>query len=406
MKTVSRSHKLDNVCYDIRGPIAAQAKKMEDEGHRILKLNIGNPAPFGFEAPDDILKDVIHNLPTSQGYSDSTGIYAARVAVMQYYQQRNIQHIRVDDVYIGNGVSELIMMAMQALLNHGDEVLIPSPDYPLWTAAVSLSSGSPVHYRCDEQAGWFPDLDDIKSKITSKTRAIVLINPNNPTGAVYDKALLQDVVDLAREHGLVVFSDEIYDKILYDDAEHTCIASLADDVFFVTFGGLSKNYRVAGFRSGWLVVSGNKRLARDYIEGLNILSSMRMCANVPCQSAIQTALGGYQSINDLVKDTGRLRIQRDVAVDMLNSINGIHCVKPKGAMYCFARVDEKKFNINNDEQMILDLLRAEKILLVHGKAFNLTDGVYFRLVFLPHSDVLVPALHRIGNFFQHYQQGA
>ena len=406
MKTVSRSHKLDNVCYDIRGPIAAQARKMEDEGHRILKLNIGNPAPFGFEAPDDILKDVIHNLPTSQGYSDSTGIYAAHVAVMQYYQQRNIQHIRVDDVYIGNGVSELIMMAMQALLNHGDEVLIPSPDYPLWTAAVSLSSGSPVHYRCDEQAGWFPDLDDIKSKITSKTRAIVLINPNNPTGAVYDKALLQDVVDLAREHGLVVFSDEIYDKILYDDAEHTCIASLADDVFFVTFGGLSKNYRVAGFRSGWLVVSGNKRLARDYIEGLNILSSMRMCANVPCQSAIQTALGGYQSINDLVKDTGRLRIQRDVAVDMLNSIDGIHCVKPKGAMYCFARVDEKKFNINNDEQMILDLLRAEKILLVHGKAFNLTDGVYFRLVFLPHSDVLVPALHRIGNFFQHYQQGA
>ena len=406
MKTVSRSHKLDNVCYDIRGPIAAQAKKMEDEGHRILKLNIGNPAPFGFEAPDDILKDVIHNLPTSQGYSDSTGIYAARVAVMQYYQQRNIQHIRVDDVYIGNGVSELIMMAMQALLNHGDEVLIPSPDYPLWTAAVSLSSGSPVHYRCDEQAGWFPDLDDIKSKITSKTRAIVLINPNNPTGAVYDKALLQDVVDLAREHGLVVFSDEIYDKILYDDAEHTCIASLADDVFFVTFGGLSKNYRVAGFRSGWLVVSGNKRLAKDYIEGLNILSSMRMCANVPCQSAIQTALGGYQSINDLVKDTGRLRIQRDVAVNMLNTIDGIHCVKPKGAMYCFARVDEKKFNINNDEQMILDLLRAEKILLVHGKAFNLTDGVYFRLVFLPHSDVLVPALHRIGNFFQHYQQGA
>ena len=406
MKTVSRSHKLDNVCYDIRGPIAAQAKKMEDEGHRILKLNIGNPAPFGFEAPDDILKDVIHNLPTSQGYSDSTGIYAARVAVMQYYQQRNIQHIRVDDVYIGNGVSELIMMAMQALLNHGDEVLIPSPDYPLWTAAVSLSSGSPVHYRCDEQAGWFPDLDDIKSKITSKTRAIVLINPNNPTGAVYDKALLQDLVNLAREHCLVVFSDEIYDKILSDDAEHTCIASLADDVFFVTFGGLSKNYRVAGFRSGWLVVSGNKRLAKDYIEGLNILSSMRMCANVPCQSAIQTALGGYQSINDLVKDTGRLRIQRDVAVDMLNSIDGIHCVKPKGAMYCFARVDEKKFNINNDEQMILDLLRAEKILLVHGKAFNLTDGVYFRLVFLPHSDVLVPALHRIGNFFQHYQQGA
>ena len=406
MKTVSRSHKLDNVCYDIRGPIAAQARKMEDEGHRILKLNIGNPAPFGFEAPDDIVKDVIHNLPTSQGYSDSTGIYAARVAVMQYYQQRNIKDIRVDDVYIGNGVSELIMMAMQALLNHGDEVLIPSPDYPLWTAAVSLSSGSPVHYRCDEQAGWFPDIDDIKSKITSKTRAIVLINPNNPTGAVYDKALLQDVVEVAREHGLVVFSDEIYDKILYDEAKHTSIASLADDVFFVTFGGLSKNYRVAGFRSGWLVVSGNKRLASDYIEGLNILSSMRMCANVPCQSAIQTALGGYQSIDDLVKENGRLRIQRDVTTDMLNGIDGISCVKPKGAMYCFAKVDEKKFNIQNDEQMVLDLLSSEKILLVHGRAFNLTQGTYFRLVFLPHSDVLVPALHRIGNFFRTYKQGA
>jgi len=406
MKTVSRSHKLDNVCYDIRGPIAAQAKKMEDEGHRILKLNIGNPAPFGFEAPDDIVKDVIHNLPTSQGYSDSTGIYAARVAVMQYYQQRNIKEIRVDDVYIGNGVSELIMMAMQALLNHGDEVLIPSPDYPLWTAAVSLSSGSPVHYRCDEQAGWFPDLDDIKSKITSKTRAIVLINPNNPTGAVYDEDLLQEVVEIARQHGLVVFSDEIYDKILYDDAKHTSIASLADDVFFVTFGGLSKNYRVAGFRSGWLVVSGNKRLASDYIEGLNILSSMRMCANVPCQSAIQTALGGYQSIDDLVRENGRLRIQRDVTTDMLNGIDGIHCVKPKGAMYCFARVDEKKFNIHNDEQMVLDLLSSEKILLVHGRAFNLNEGVYFRLVFLPHSDVLVPALHRIGNFFRTYKQGA
>lgn len=311
MKPVHSSHKLDNVCYDIRGPIAAQARKMEDEGHRILKLNIGNPAPFGFDAPDDILKDVIHNLPTSQGYSDSTGIYAARVAVMQYYQQMNIRNIQVDDVFIGNGVSEMIMIAMQALLNMGDEVLLPSPDYPLWTAAVSLSSGTPVHYRCDEQAGWFPDIDDIKSKITKKTKAIVLINPNNPTGAVYSKELLQQIVDLAREHELVVYSDEIYDKILYNDAEHTCIASLADDVFFVTFSGLSKNYRVAGFRAGWLVVSGNKRLAKHYIEGLNILSSMRMCANVPCQSAIQTALGGYQSINDLVKPGGRLQLQRD-----------------------------------------------------------------------------------------------
>ncbi|MBU2976733.1 pyridoxal phosphate-dependent aminotransferase [Alteromonas sp. C1M14] len=404
MKPVERSHKLDNVCYDIRGPIAAQARKMEDEGHRILKLNIGNPAPFGFEAPDDILKDVIHNLPTSQGYSDSSGIYAARVAVMQYYQQMNIADIRINDIFIGNGVSEMIMMAMQALLNMGDEVLLPSPDYPLWTAAVSLSSGTPVHYRCDEQADWFPDIDDIKSKINSKTRAIVLINPNNPTGAVYDKTLLQQIVDVAKEHGLVIFSDEIYDKILYDGYKHTCIASLTDDVFCVTLGGLSKNYRVAGFRAGWLVVSGNKRIAKDYIEGLNMLASMRMCANVPCQSAIQTALGGYQSINDLVTDGGRLKQQRDVAADMLNSIPGIHCVKPKGAMYCFARVDASKFNITSDEQMIFDLLNEEKILLVHGRAFNLNEGCYFRLVFLPHVDILKPALSRIGNFFQYYNQ--
>ncbi len=404
MKPVARSHKLDNVCYDIRGPIAAQARKMEDEGHRILKLNIGNPAPFGFEAPDDILKDVIYNLPTSQGYSDSTGIYGARVAVMQYYQQMNVKDLRINDVFIGNGVSELIMMSMQALLNTGDEVLLPSPDYPLWTAAVSLSSGTPVHYRCDEQADWFPDIDDIKSKITARTRAIVLINPNNPTGAVYSEALLQEVVELAREHGLVIFSDEIYDKILYDGRQHTCIAALADDVFVVTLSGLSKNYRVAGFRAGWLVVSGNKRIASDYIEGLNILSSMRMCANVPCQTAIQTALGGYQSINELVAEGGRLRVQRDLAYNMLNEIEGIHCVKPKGAMYCFARVDAAKFNIKNDEQMILDLLSSEKVLLVHGRAFNLSEGIYFRLVFLPHSDMLTPAIRKINNFFSSYRQ--
>ena len=404
MRVIEKSRKLDNVCYDIRGPIAERAKKMEDEGHRILKLNIGNPAPFGFEAPDDILQDVIHNLPTSQGYSDSTGIYAARVAVMQYYQQKNISNIRIDDVFIGNGVSEMIMMAMQALLNSGDEVLIPSPDYPLWTAAVSLSSGTPVHYRCDEQADWFPDIDDIKSKITSNTRAIVLINPNNPTGAVYSEALLQQVVELAREHELVVFSDEIYDKILYDEHKHTCIASLADDIFCVTLSGLSKNYRVAGFRAGWLVVSGNKRVASSYVEGLNILSSMRMCANVPCQSAIQTALGGYQSINDLIIDGGRLKMQRDLASSMLNDIPGIECVTPKGAMYCFAKVDAKRFNITNDEKMIFDLLNNEKILLVHGNAFNLSEGVYFRLVFLPHSDVLKPALEKIGNFFDNYRQ--
>ncbi|HAU05739.1 MAG TPA: aminotransferase [Pseudoalteromonas shioyasakiensis] len=406
MSQIKKSHKLDGVCYDIRGPVLAQARKMEDEGQKVLKLNIGNPAAFGFDMPEDMHKDIIRNLYSAQGYCDSKGLYSARVAVYQHYQQRGLFNLDVDNIYIGNGVSELIQMTTQALLDNDDEVLIPAPDYPLWTASVKLAGGNPVHYLCDEEQDWFPDIADIKSKITSKTKALVLINPNNPTGAVYSKALLQDVVNLAREHGLVVFSDEIYDKILYDDAEHTCIASLADDVFFVTFGGLSKNYRVAGFRSGWLVVSGNKRLAHDYIEGLNILSSMRMCANVPCQSAIQTALGGYQSINDLVKENGRLRIQRDVAADMLNGIEGIHCVKPKGAMYCFARVDDKKFNIHNDEQMILDLLSEEKILLVHGRAFNLTEGVYFRLVFLPHSDVLVPALHKIGNFFRHYQQGA
>lgn len=404
MHHIGKSTKLDNVCYDIRGPIHAKAKAMEEEGHRILKLNIGNPAPFGFEAPDDILKDVIYNLPSAQGYSEATGIYAAKVAVMQYYQQKNIRNMTTQDIFIGNGVSEMIMMAMQALLNQGDEVLLPAPDYPLWTAAVSLSSGTPVHYVCDEQAGWFPDIADIRQKITAKTKAIVLINPNNPTGAVYSKELLLEIVAVAREHNLVIYSDEIYDKILYDEAQHTCIASLADDIFMVTMSGLSKNYRVAGFRAGWLLVSGNKRIAKDYIDALNMLSSMRMCANVPCQHAIQTALGGYQSINDLVHDRGRLKMQRDAAVTALNAIDGISCVPPKGALYCFAKVDAQKFNIRNDEQMIFDLLQSEKILLVHGSAFNLTQGCYFRLVFLPHADVLTPAIDRIGQFFNHYQQ--
>ncbi len=402
---VNKSSKLDNVCYDIRGPIHEKARIMEEEGHRILKLNIGNPAPFGFEAPDDILKDVIYNLPSAQGYSEATGIYAAKVAVMQYYQQKAITGISAQDVFIGNGVSEMIMMSMQALLDTGDEVLLPAPDYPLWTAAVSLSSGTPVHYRCDEQAGWFPDLDDIRAKITANTKAIVLINPNNPTGAVYSKALLLSIIDIAREHNLVIFSDEIYDKILYDEAQHTCIASLADDLFMVTFSGLSKNYRVAGFRAGWLVVSGNKRIAREYINGLNMLSSMRMCANVPCQHAIQTALGGYQSINDLVHDGGRLLQQRNMAYDKLNQIDGISCVKPMGALYAFARVDAEKFGIHNDEQMIFDLLQEEKMLLVHGGAFNLNEGCYFRLVFLPHTDVLTSAFSRLERFFSTYQQG-
>ena len=404
MQNINQSKKLANVCYDIRGPILATANKMEEAGERILKLNIGNPAPFGFETPDDILKDVIRQLPSAQGYSDAQGIYSARVAVMQYYQQKGIANIDIKDVYLGNGVSEMITMSMQALLDSGDEVLIPSPDYPLWTAAVNLSSGNAVHYRCDESADWFPDLNDIESKITAQTKAIVLINPNNPTGAVYSKALLQDVVKLARKHNLIIFSDEIYDKVLYDDAQHTCIASLAPDLFCVTFSGLSKNYRVAGFRAGWLLVSGNKKAAASYIEGLTVLSSMRMCSNVPCQHAIQTALGGYQSIDDLVNGDGRLITQRNIAVEGLNNIDGISCVTPKGAMYCFAKVDAKKFNVSSDVNLILDLLKDKKILLVHGSAFNLHDGCYFRLVFLPNKDILMPALADINAFFKKYRQ--
>ncbi|WP_289030097.1 pyridoxal phosphate-dependent aminotransferase [uncultured Paraglaciecola sp.] len=404
MKLINKSNKLENVCYEIRGPILTEAKKMEDEGHRILKLNIGNPAPFGFEAPDDILKDVIHNLPSAQGYSDSNGIYSARVAVMQYYQQKNIKQVKVNDIFLGNGVSELIVMAMQGLLNNDDQVLLPAPDYPLWTAAVSLSSGEPVHYRCDENNGWQPDIEDIRNKISDKTKAIVLINPNNPTGAVYSVEILKQIIELAREFSLAVISDEIYDKILYDDAKHHCIASLAEDVFFITLGGLSKNYRIAGFRVGWLVVSGNKSIANGYIEGLNILSSMRMCANVPSQHAIQTALGGYQSISELISHDGRLKVQRDMATKMLNAVDGLECILPKGAMYCFVKVEADKFNITDDEQMIYDLLKAEKILLVHGSAFNLNEGCYFRLVFLPHVDILKPALEAIANFFKSYRQ--
>lgn len=404
MQKITQSKKLANVCYDIRGPILAQANKMEEAGERILKLNIGNPAPFGFEAPEDILKDVIKQLPSAQGYSDAQGIYSARVAVMQYYQQKGISNIAINDVYLGNGVSEMITMSMQALLDSGDEVLIPSPDYPLWTAAVNLSSGNAVHYRCDEQAGWFPDLEDITKKITPRTKAIVLINPNNPTGAVYSKELLQQIVEIARKHQIIIFSDEIYDKILYDGAQHNCIAALAPDLFCVTFSGLSKNYRVAGFRAGWLLVSGNKKAATSYIEGLTILSSMRMCANVPCQHAIQTALGGYQSINDLINGDGRLISQRNLASDGLNEIDGISCVKPMGAMYCFAKVDAKKFNISSDINMVFDLLKTQKILLVHGSAFNLFDGCYFRLVFLPNKDILIPALDRLTHFFSDYRQ--
>ena len=404
MKVIKKSSKLKNVCYEIRGQIAAEARRLEDEGHKILKLNIGNPAPFGFEAPDDILKDVIHNLPSSQGYSESQGIYSARVAVMQYFQQQGIKDVSVDDIFIGNGVSELIVMAMQGLLNNEDEVLIPAPDYPLWTAAVALSGGKPVHYHCDESNHWYPNIDDIASKITSKTKAIVLINPNNPTGAVYSEEVLQGIIALARKHNLIIFSDEIYDKILYDGATHIPTARLAQDVIIITMGGLSKNYRIAGFRAGWMVISGPKIHAEDYIEGLKILSSMRLCSNVPCQHAIQTALGGYQSINELIQGDGRLIKQRNLAHKMINDIDGLSCNPAMGALYLFVKVDNKKFKIKDDEKMVLDLLKQEKILVVHGSAFNIKEKNYFRLVFLPHVDELVPAMEKLANFFDTYSQ--
>lgn len=399
-----KSNKLANVFYDIRGPVLAQAKRMEDEGHRILKLNIGNPAPFGLNAPDEILQDVIHQLPNAQGYSDSKGVYSARKAVMQYYQQKNVKGISIDDIYLGNGASELIVMSLQALLNNGDEVLIPSPDYPLWTGAASLAGGTPVHYRCDEQSDWFPDVADIRSKITKNTKAIVIINPNNPTGAVYSKEVLLDILQVARENNLVVFSDEIYDKILFDEAQHISTASLAEDLLVVTFNGLSKAYRLAGFRSGWIAVSGAKHKAKDYLEGLEMLSSMRLCANVPAQYAIQTALGGYQSINDLIRPGGRIYEQRNLAWKMLNDIPGISVVKPMGALYMFVKMDQNKFNIRDDERMVLDLLEQQKILLVHGTAFNWAEPDHFRVVFLPRVDELESAIGSMAKFFEHYRQ--
>ena len=400
----TKSNKLANVCYDIRGPVMKHAKRLEDEGQRVLKLNIGNPAPFGFEAPEEILQDVIFNLPTAQGYSDSKGLFSARKAIMHYCQQMNIQGVGIEDIYLGNGVSELIVMSLQAMLNNGDEVLIPAPDYPLWTAATTLAGGKPVHYLCDEQAGWFPDLDDIRSKITPATKAILLINPNNPTGAVYSRELLLEIVELARQHDLIVLSDEIYDKILYDGAQHTCIASLADDLLFLTFNGLSKSYRVAGFRSGWLIVSGAKHRAKGYIEGLDILANMRLCANVPAQHAIQTALGGYQSINDLLLPNGRLLEQRNRAWELLNDIPGISCVKPMGALYAFPRIDPKVCPIHNDEKFVLDLLLQEKLLVVQGTAFNWPWPDHFRVVTLPRVDDLEVAIGRIANFMKTYRQ--
>ena len=389
---VLKSKKLDNVCYDIRGPVLSHAKEMEEEGQHIIKLNIGNPAEFGFEAPDEITQDVIRNINKSSGYTESYGLFEPRKAIMHYTQQKSINNVDVDDIILGNGVSELIVMAMQGLINNDDEVLIPKPDYPLWTAAVTLAGGNPVHYTCDESANWFPDINDIKSKITSKTRAILVINPNNPTGALYSDELLEQIIELARVNNLIVFADEIYDKVLYDDNKHNSIASLADDILFVTLNGLSKNYRACGYRAGWLVVSGNKTKGKDYLEGLNILASMRLCANVPGQLAIQTALGGYQSINDLVSPAGRLFKQRELAYKMISNIPGVSCVKPAAAMYLFFRLDPKLYPIKDDQEFVLDVLKKKKVLMVQGSGFNWHDQNHIRMVFLPNEDVLKNAI--------------
>ncbi len=404
MNQIKKSNKLEHVCYDIRGPVLQEAKRLEEEGNKVLKLNIGNPAPFGFEAPDEILVDVIRNLPSSQGYSDSKGLFSARKAIMQHYQARDMRDITVEDIYIGNGVSELIVQAMQALLNNGDEMLVPAPDYPLWTAAVSLSGGNAVHYMCDEQQGWFPDLDDIRSKITKNTRGIVIINPNNPTGAVYSKDILMEIVEIARQHDLIIFADEIYDKILYDDAEHHSIAAMAPDLLTVTFNGLSKTYRVAGFRQGWMVLNGPKKHAKSYIEGLNMLASMRLCANVPMQHAIQTALGGYQSISEFILPGGRLYEQRNRAWELINQIPGVSCVKPMGALYMFPKIDLNRYSIKDDQKMILDLLLQEKVLLVQGTAFNWPHPDHFRIVTLPREDDLDMAIQKFGRFIVGYHQ--
>ena len=404
VRPVMKSSKLANVCYDIRGPVMARAKQMEEDGHRIVKLNIGNLASFGFETPEEIQQDVIHNMPNSAGYSDSKGMFAARKAIMHYSQQKKIAGVGMEDIFIGNGASELITMSMQGLLNVGDEVLVPAPDYPLWTAAVTLAGGTPRHYLCDEKNEWMPDLNDMRSKITPNTRAIIIINPNNPTGALYSDALLLEIIEIARQHQLIIFADEIYDKMLYDGATHTSIASLADDVLFVTFNGLSKNYRACGYRSGWMIVSGGKKHAQDYIDGLNILASMRLCSNVPGQFAIQTALGGYQSINDLVGPGGRLTRQRDLAYDLLTAIPGVTCVKPRAALYLFPRLDPKMYPITDDQKFILELLESEKVLVVQGTGFNWPHPDHLRIVFLPNTDDLTEAIGRIARFLESYRK--
>jgi alanine-synthesizing transaminase len=404
VKKFLKSDKLNNVCYDIRGPVMEMASRMEEEGQKIIKLNIGNVGVFGFDPPEEIQRDMIRNLPNAAAYSDSKGIFTARKAIMHYCQEKNIEGVELDDIYTGNGVSELIVLSMNGLLNHGDEILVPSPDYPLWTAAVSLSSGTPVHYLCDEAQGWAPSIDDMRAKVSSKTKGIVIINPNNPTGAIYDDATLKAVIQIAREHGLIIFADEIYDKTLFDGKTHTSIASLATDVLMITFNGLSKNYRSCGFRAGWMVVSGDKTKAQDYIEGLNMLSSMRLCANVPGQWAIQTALGGYQSINELVGEGGRLRRQRDLAYDLITQIPGLTCVKPEAALYLFPRLDPTIYPIDDDQAFVAEFLQEEKVLLVQGSGFNWVKPDHFRLVFLPNEDILREAIMRLGRFLKRYRE--
>jgi alanine-synthesizing transaminase len=406
VKKFLKSDKLNNVCYDIRGPVLELASKMEEEGQKIIKLNIGNVGVFGFDPPEEIQQDMIRNLVNSAAYSDSKGIFTARKAIMHYSQEKNIRGVGLEDIYTGNGVSELIVLAMNALLNNGDEILVPAPDYPLWTAAVSLSGGTPIHYLCDEEKNWAPDIKDMRSKISSKTKGIVVINPNNPTGAIYSDQTLQDIVDLAKEFGLIIFADEIYDKTLYEGKTHTSIASLSEDVLMITFNGLSKNYRSCGYRSGWMVVSGNKEFAQDYIEGLNMLSSMRLCSNVPGQWAIQTALGGYQSINELVGKGGRLLRQRDLAYDLITQIPGVTCVKPDAALYLFPKLDPDMYPIENDQDFIAELLKEEKVLLVQGSGFNWPHPDHFRLVFLPNEDVLREAISRLAKFLERYRQRA
>ncbi len=399
MRPIVQSRKLQNVRYDVRGPILVEAQRLEAEGHKILKLNIGNPAPFGFEAPEAIVADMVHNLPESQGYSDSRGIYSARTAVAQYYQSHGLTETSVDDIFLGNGVSEMISLVLQAFVDDGNEILVPAPDYPLWTGAVTLCGGRAVHYRCDEDNGWEPDLEDIESKITEDTHGLVIINPNNPTGSVYSEATVKGLVDIARRHRLVLFSDEIYEKILFDGTEHHHTAKFAaDDVLCLTFSGLSKAYRVCGYRAGWVMVSGPRHLATDFLEGLTLLANMRMCANVPAQHAIQTALGGYQSINEFIHPGGRFYEQSKTAWRLLNQIEGVSCVEPQGALYCFPRLDTEMFGIEDDEQFVIDLLRAKKILVTHGTGFNWFEPDHFRLVTLPDLEILTEAIGRIEEF--------